>query len=210
MSELIEAQGIPALKAFIDKSVEEIQNRKAGKSLIELFRSHEMQRIMEMVDKLTAQKMDHPKMNVLMVIVKEAFQKNPESRILIFCHFRDAVDMIVEALNKADFIRAERFVGQQTKGSTKGLRQKDQIDLVQRFKSGEVNVLVATSVAEEGLDIAECDIVIFYDIVPSEIRSIQRRGRTGRKREGTVILLKAKGTREDGYFWAEKMPGTRK
>ena len=79
MSELIEAQGIPALKAFIDKSVEEIQNRKAGKSLIELFRSHEMQRIMEMVDKLTAQKMDHPKMNVLMVIVKGSVSK--ESRI---------------------------------------------------------------------------------------------------------------------------------
>ena len=119
------------------------------------------------------------------------------------------VDMIVEALNKADFIRAECFVGQQTKGSTKGLRQKDQIDLVQRFKSGEVNVLVATSVAEEGLDIAECDIVIFYDIVPSEIRSIQRRGRTGRKRESTVILLKAERDSGRRVFLGGKDAGTR-
>jgi Fanconi anemia group M protein len=205
MSELIEAQGVPALKAFIEKCINDIQERKAGKSLVELFQTPEMHKVMEMVQKLTDQNIDHPKMNVLMTLVKEQFQTHPESRILIFCHFRDTIDMILENLNKSDLIRAARFVGQQTKGKEKGLRQKQQIELVKQFKSGEYNTLIATSVAEEGLDIAECDVVIFYDIVPSEIRAIQRRGRTGRKREGKVILLKAKGTREEGYFWAEKM-----
>jgi Fanconi anemia group M protein len=64
--------------------------------------------------------------------------------------------------------------------------------------------LVGTSVAEEGLDIEECDLVVFYDVVPSAIRSIQRRGRTGRKKEGKVFVLMAEGTRDEGYYWAEK------
>ena len=80
----------------------------------------------------------------------------------------------------------------------------EQLALLDKFRSGELNTLVATSVAEEGLDISECDVVIFYDVVPSEIRAIQRRGRTGRNRAGKVIILKTKGTREEGYFWAEK------
>ncbi|GAH15953.1 unnamed protein product, partial [marine sediment metagenome] len=50
----------------------------------------------------------------------------------------------------------------------------------------------------------ECDLVIFYDIVPSAVRSIQRRGRTGRKKEGKVLLLMAEGTRDESYYWAEK------
>ncbi|MCK4781271.1 MAG: DEAD/DEAH box helicase, partial [Candidatus Lokiarchaeota archaeon] len=72
------------------------------------------------------------------------------------------------------------------------------------FKEGIYNTLVGTSVAEEGLDIEECDLVVFYDVVPSAIRSIQRRGRTGRKKEGKVFVLMAEGTRDEGYYWAEK------
>ena len=100
-------------------------------------------------------------------------------------------------------IRAERFVGQAKKGEERTI-SKTQLDVLKRFKDGEINILVATSVAEEGLDIDECDLVIFFDIVPSEIRSIQRKGRTGRKKEGTIIMLKSAGTKEDAFFFIEK------
>ena len=92
-----------------------------------------------------------------------------------------------------------------TKGSADHeMSQKEQIKTLEEFKDGTYNVLVATSVAEEGLDIAECDLIIFYDVVPSAIRTIQRRGRTGRKREGSIKILMTKGTREEGYYWASK------
>ena len=76
--------------------------------------------------------------------------------------------------------------------------------MVEKFKKGEYNVLVATSVAEEGLDIPATDMVIFYEPVPSEIRSIQRRGRTGRARIGKVVILTIKGTRDIAYLWSSR------
>lgn len=59
-------------------------------------------------------------------------------------------------------------------------------------------MLIATSVGEEGLDIPTADLVIFYEPVASEIRTIQRRGRTGRQRDGDVVVLIAEDTRDEG------------
>ena len=58
-------------------------------------------------------------------------------------------------------------------------------------------MLIATSVGEEGLDIPTADLVIFYEPVASEIRTIQRRGRTGRQRDGDVVVLIAEDTRDE-------------
>ena len=69
-----------------------------------------------------------------------------------------------------------------------------------KLKQGNYNVLVSTNVGEEGLDIAECDLVVFYDVVASEIRLIQRKGRTARHREGKVIILYCKGTHDEIYL----------
>ena len=74
---------------------------------------------------------------------------------------------------------------------------KEQIDLLDRFRAGEFNVVVSTSVGEEGLDITSTNAVIFYEPVPSEIRTIQRRGRTGRKNDGEVYVLVASGTMDE-------------
>ena len=205
MAELLEAQGLQSLSSYLEKNKESIEKRAAGKSLKELFLSKPMQRVFDLLDKLASSHIDHPKIALLMSLLLENFQSTQDSRVLGFCHFRDTVKHLVAELNKSDLIHAERFIGQQKKGNEKGFSQKEQLLILQQFKSGEINTLVATSVAEEGLDISECDVVVFYDVVPSEIRAIQRRGRTGRNREGKVYILKTKGTREEAYFWAEKI-----
>ena len=64
--------------------------------------------------------------------------------------------------------------------------------------------VVATAVAEEGLDISEVDLVVFYEAVPSEIRAIQRRGKTGRKRDGRVVVLVASKTSDETTLYSEK------
>ena len=70
------------------------------------------------------------------------------------------------------------------------------------FKEGKINVLVATSIGEEGLDIPEVNAVIFYEPVPSAIRKIQRQGRTARLMPGKLVILITRKTRDESYHYA--------
>jgi len=204
MQELIETQGINALKDYLDKIEEKIKKNTANKSLKELYGDYEFKRMNNLVNLVISKGIIHPKLEKLVEILQNQLLENPNSRILVFCHFRDSVNNIVRFLDNHSIIKAHKFVGQQKRSYDKGLSQKEQISILEDFKDGIFNTLVGTSVAEEGLDIAECDLVIFYDVVPSAIRSIQRRGRTGRGKEGKVYILMAENTRDEGYYWAEK------
>ena len=109
--------------------------------------------------------------------------------------------MIHQKLEK-EGIKSAKFFGQASRDGEKGLTQKEQKEIIKAFKIGEYDVLLSTSVAEEGIDIPAVDLVILYEPVPSEVRMIQRRGRTGRKRSGRVKVLITNGTRDEGYYWA--------
>jgi Fanconi anemia group M protein len=153
----------------------------------------------------------HPKAEAILEIVSEQLSVNLDSRILIFTRFRDTAIEVVETLNQLDETRASRFVGQSTRGSDKGLSQKKQVEILEGFRNNEFNVLVATQVGEEGLDIPECNLVVFYDCVPSVVPYIQRKGRTGRRAPGRVVIFVAKGTHDEFYHWSvirklKKMP----
>ncbi|MFX1452745.1 MAG: DEAD/DEAH box helicase [Promethearchaeota archaeon] len=205
MSELIETQGVNALKDYIEKNEEKIKRNTANKSLKELFYDKDFKRVKNLTFQIQSKGVVHPKLEKLKELLRNQLIENENSRILVFCHFRDSVNNIVKFFKDDEVIKVHKFVGQATKGSDKGLTQKQQISLLEDFKEGIYNTLIGTSVAEEGLDIAECDLVVFYDVVPSAIRSIQRRGRTGRKKEGKVYVLMAEDTRDEGYYWAEKV-----
>jgi Fanconi anemia group M protein len=205
MLELLETQGVNALKDYLDKNKEKIKDNTANKSLKELFADREIKKIIRETNELVSKGVVHPKLEKLKELLTSQFKGNNDSRVLIFSHFRDSVNNIVKYFEENDIIRAHKFVGQAHRGADKGLTQRTQIELLEEFKEGTYNTLVGTSVAEEGLDIAECDMVVFYDVVPSAIRSIQRRGRTGRKKEGKIYILIAEGTRDEGYYWAEKV-----
>ncbi len=204
MDELIETQGISALDDYMKKNIKKIKQNTANKSLRELFQDSGIKRVLKLIETNKENGIVHPKLEKLAQILHNQINQNRDSRILVFCHFRDSVNNIVKFVERDEVIKAHKFVGQVTKSLDKGLTQKEQIQLLEDFKEGIYNTLIATSVGEEGLDIAECDLVIFYDIVPSAVRSIQRRGRTGRKKEGKVFILMAEGTRDERYYWAEK------
>lgn len=202
--ELIETQGVPSLAKYLEKQISELQFGKGSRALKELMFSEEMKKVLEALRILQEKQIIHPKLEKLKKIIKEEVNKNPKNRILVFCHYRATAKTVSEELNKLKNVSAHWFVGQSSARNDKGLTQKQQIEIMQTFRDGLYNVLVSTSVAEEGLDIGDCDLVVFYDAVPSAIRLIQRKGRTGRRKKGTVIMLIAKGTRDEGYMWASK------
>lgn len=196
--ELIETQGIWTLSKYIERL-----NLQKGRGIKELFSDERMKEICEKVRVLYESKTDHPKLDALLKILKENLCKEGlvGKKILLFTQYRDTAEKIYEILTNNN-IKCEKFIGQASRDNDKGMTQKEQIATLERFKNNVFNVLIATSVAEEGLDIPKVDIVIFYEPIPSSIRLIQRRGRTGRMYEGKVIILMAKGTRDEGYYWS--------
>ena len=155
-------------------------------------------RITQLKDTLATMDECHNKVTMVRRMVRRQLKESPESRIIVFANFRDTVEEISRILNDIDGAIPQRFVGQASREGSAGMTQKVQLESLDAFRSGEANVLVATSVGEEGLDVPNADLVIFYEPVGSEIRTIQRRGRTGRQRAGTVHVLIAKDTRDEG------------
>ncbi|MHA1597018.1 MAG: helicase-related protein, partial [Candidatus Asgardarchaeia archaeon] len=200
MLEIIETQGTSSLLRYMERIEKESKRSGARESLKELVASMEFKRIRALLSFLKEKNVEHPKLSKLLSILKDHFMKKPNSRVLVFTNYRVSAKFISEYLSE-NGLSAQWFIGQ-GKRITKGMTQREQLETLDKFRSGEIRILVATSVAEEGLDIEECDLVVFYDSVPSAIRRIQRMGRTGRSRRGRVVVLITKGTRDEGYYWA--------
>ncbi|MEN6442215.1 MAG: DEAD/DEAH box helicase [Methanoregula sp.] len=191
---LAESQGSDVLKGYIAKLVAEGNSAGGSKASQRLVKDPIFRELYERTLGWTREL--HPKPEIVLGLVRDQLASHPDSRIIIFATYRDTVQILVDYLTK-NGIACERFVGQATKDAEKGLSQKKQIAALSRFRSGEFKVLIATSVGEEGLDVPSTDMVIFYEAVPSEIRSIQRKGRTGRSAAGRVVVLVTKGTSDE-------------
>ncbi|AFC99836.1 ERCC4-like helicase [Methanocella conradii HZ254] len=195
--DLIQTQGVVPLKKYFERLKDEAGSKGGSKATKRLMQDARLAGAMRIAD--TADEVN-PKTEKVKEIVLEQIRENPSSRIIVFTNFRDTADFVSKELAKVEGIRPVRFVGQASKLNDKGLTQKRQVEILNAFRSGEFNTLIATSVAEEGLDIPSTDLVIFYEPVPSEIRTIQRRGRTGRNAVGRVVVLISKGTRDEGTY----------
>ncbi len=200
--ELIETQGFSATETYLFKLKKESQEKKS-KALSAIINSAEFVEVLKLIEKSKTKRC--AKEIALLEITSDFLKENPKSRILVFNNYRDNANHLVEVLNQTSGIKSARFVGQASKSlSDKGLSQKNQAKIISDFREGQYNVLVCTSVGEEGLDIPAVDLVIFYDAVASEIRNIQRRGRTGRFNVGKVILLLNKDTIDEKYYFVSQ------
>lgn len=211
--ELIETQGVSTFNKYVARLRK--KHTKAAKSLMW---DDNFSRAIKLAREAEKHGWEHPKLRELTNILKKElgsqngqtklqskrFTDNEDeasSKIIVFTQYRDTLEMIHQKLEK-EGIKSAKFFGQATKDGEKGLTQKQQKAIIKSFRMGEYDVLLSTSVAEEGIDIPAVDLVILYEPVPSEVRMIQRRGRTGRKRTGRVKVLITNGTRDEGYYWS--------
>lgn len=194
--ELLETQGISTLHQYFLRLQK--KNTKAAKSLIA---DPNFSRAMIETRRAYRRGIEHPKLDKLMKILKKELKKEDIKRIIVFTQFRDTVEQIYKKCQE-EKIKAAKFYGQGTRTGTKGLTQKEQKEIIKAFRIGKYDILISTSVAEEGMDIPAVDLVILYEPVPSEIRMIQRRGRTGRKKMGRMMVMITEKTRDEAYYWS--------
>ncbi len=186
MLELLETQGLATFLSYVER----MKAKPGTKARQRIFSDR---RFIEAL-KLCSVASEHPKMSELVGLLKA---KRGE-KVLVFAQYRDQVQAIVSTLRQSGF-SAERFVGKK-----EGVSADEQKRTIERFSKGEFSVMVATSIGEEGLDIPSVDTVVFFEPIPSEIRTIQRRGRAGRLSAGSVVVLITTGTRDEAYFYSSK------
>ena len=188
---IFEAHGITSFLKFCERT-----KIKKGAGIKELFETDpNFTTAINLAKDAQMKGIEHPKISKLSEILR-----NIESKTIIFSSYRDSVDVIHKKLIDMN-IPAEILIG---KAGVTGLKQKKQVETVQKFRDGLTRVLITTRVGEEGLDISEVNLVIFYDNVPSSIRFVQRKGRTGRKDSGRLVVLIAKDTIDEAYYWIGK------
>lgn len=197
--EIAETQGVSALSKYFERLTNEAQSKSGSKAAKRLMDDLSMR---QAVHHLAGCNGNNPKLGIVRELVEKQVAAAPQSRVIVFTNYRDTAELVTESLKEVPGVKPIRFVGQASRYKDTGLTQKQQVDILTKFKEGEYNTLVATSVAEEGLDIPATDLVVFFEPVPSEIRSIQRKGRTGRKHAGRVVILMAKGSKDEAYHWS--------
>ncbi|MEW5301841.1 MAG: hypothetical protein WDW36_004675 [Sanguina aurantia] len=154
-------------------------------------------------------KYPQPKMRKLEEVLLQHFQSQEadgsSKKVIIFTTLRESVAEIKTCLDShTGLIMCRAFIGQSggKKGGNggAGMPQKEQKEVLQMFRDGRINTLIATCIGEEGLDIADVDLIVCYDSSMSPTRQIQRMGRTGRHREGRVVYVLNKGREADTYY----------
>jgi len=203
--ELLETQTLASFIAYLKELFKQASEKKS-KGVQRLASD---KRFLKAYTLATTINFEHPKIGKIQEIIKDKIKENIKAKIIVFAQYRETVNKIKEELSKIQNVRPEIFVGQSKKVhgfgeniTTTGLNQKEQREIIRKFSIGEINVLIATSIAEEGLDIPEVNEVIFYEPIPSAIRTIQRRGRTARLIPGKLKILVTKDTRDQAFHYA--------
>ncbi|MEM7824131.1 MAG: helicase-related protein, partial [Candidatus Aenigmatarchaeota archaeon] len=155
-------------------------------------------RAIQIVEKLYEEGVEHPKMRALAETVSKLLANNSKLKIIVFSHYRDNIERIKKVLKRVEGCRPAILIGQ---AGSKGMSQKEQINVIRDYNVDVYNCLIGSPVSEEGLHVPSADVAIFYEPVPSEIRMIQRRGRVGRTKVGKIIFLLTKGTRDEAYYF---------
>jgi Fanconi anemia group M protein len=192
----VETQSVESFRAYMERQREAARSSGASKADQRLVSDPKVRRATRIANDYDDL---HPKFRRARMKLAETLGIEDGDRVIVFTESRDTAETLTDFLG--EHFSTERFVGQSDTEGSEGMTQTEQQDVLERFRAGEFEVLVSTSVAEEGLDVPEVDLVLFYEPVPTAIRAIQRKGRTGRQTEGAVTVLLAEDTRDEAYFW---------
>ena len=185
--DLVETEGFYPFLQYT-KSLEERETK--SKALSSLLASDAVMSAKHAAEDYIKIGKEHPKVYSLVDVLASRMHK----KAIVFAQYRSTIKMLVDRLNDRGF-NARAFVGKK-----EGITQIQQKQVIEDFRNNAFNVLVASSIGEEGLDIPTVDVVVFYEPIASEIRNIQRKGRTGRLYDGEVVILVTENSKDEIYF----------
>jgi Fanconi anemia group M protein len=191
--DLLTTEGLFPFCSYMDSLA---AREKKSKGVASILNNEEISKCVEDAKSALSSGEEHPKMHMLVDILKNDFAGK---RAIIFAQYRSTIKKITDVLKNSGIL-AEAFIGKKD-----GVTVSQQNATISDFRNGKFDVLVSTSIGEEGLDIPIVDAVIFYEPVPSAIRNIQRKGRTGRIRFGDVVVLVTRGTKDETYLMVSRM-----
>ena len=197
--ELVETQSVESLRRYFERQRDAANSSSASKAsqrFVSEPRVTEAMRRAESFEDL------HPKFRRARILLAQTLGVEGGERVIVFTESRDTAETLTDFLG--EHFETRRFVGQGDREGSDGMTQAEQKETLDSFRNDEFEVLVSTSVAEEGLDVPDVDLVLFYEPVPKGIRSIQRKGRTGRASDGRVVVLLAEDTRDEAFFWMSR------
>ena len=197
--ELVETQSVESLRRYFERQRDAARSSGASKASQRFVSEPKVKNAMRKAESFEDL---HPKFRRTRILLAQTLGIEDGERVIVFTESRDTAETLTEFLG--EHFDTQRFVGQGDKEGSDGMTQKEQKETLDAFRDGEFEVLVSTSVAEEGLDVPDVDLVLFYEPVPKGIRSIQRKGRTGRASEGRVVVLLAEDTRDEAFFWISR------
>ncbi|CQR49167.1 MULTISPECIES: DEAD/DEAH box helicase [Haloferax] len=197
--ELVETQSVESVRRYFERQRNAARSSGASKASQRLVAEPKVREAMRKAESFDGL---HPKFRKTRILLAETLGIQDGERVIVFTESRDTAEALTEFLSESFSVR--RFVGQGDREGSDGMTQNEQQETLDKFRNGEFEVLVSTSVAEEGLDVPEVDLVLFFEPVPTAIRSIQRKGRTGRQADGRVVVLLAEDTRDEAYFWISR------
>jgi len=192
----VETQSVESLRRYFERQREGARSSSASKAAQRFVSDANTRKAMDLAESHEAL---HPKFRRARILLAQTLGIENGERVIVFTESRDTAETLTDFLG--EHFETRRFVGQGDRDGSDGMTQTEQQETLDEFRAGEFEVLVSTSVAEEGLDVPEVDLVLFYEPVPEGIRAIQRKGRTGRQAEGKVHVLMAEDTRDEAYFW---------
>ncbi|XP_068560089.1 interferon-induced helicase C domain-containing protein 1 [Cebidichthys violaceus] len=172
----------------------DIKITDAERFLFNLFKENkkELQRLAEKPE------YENDSLSELRSKILHEFSSREEARGIIFTKTRRSAIALSQWIQEnpkfADIgVKASHVIGGGDQSVVKPMTNTEQRDVLNKFRNGEVNVLIATTVAEEGLDIAACNFVIRYGLVTNEIAMIQAQGR-GRAEDSSYTLVEVKNS----------------
>lgn len=141
---------------------------------------------------------ENKSLSELRTTVLKEFTSRDQARGIIFTKTRRSAIALCQWIQEnpkfADVgVKASHVIGGGDQSVVKPMTSAEQKDVLNKFRNGDVNLLIATTVAEEGLDIPECNFVIRYGLVTNEIAMIQAQGR-GRAEDSSYTLVEVKGS----------------